>query len=74
MLPRATLPTGPKRSPPPSHTYISETETMASPAGLSTPAALPIDEEAEHARQSFTACYNNYCLIHKSTNDSAWYP
>jgi hypothetical protein len=47
---------------------------MASPAGPSTPTALPIDEEAEYAKQSFTTCYDDYCLIHRKARDSAWYP
>jgi hypothetical protein len=56
-----------------SPTYLSETEPMASPLGPNTPAALPINKDVEHAKQSFTACYDNYYLIHKGAKDFAWY-
>jgi hypothetical protein len=42
---------------------------MASPAGPSTLASLPIDENAEQVKQSFTTCYNDYYLIYKSAKD-----
>jgi hypothetical protein len=63
--------TGPESSLPTSLTYFPGTEPMASPVGPSTPTALPINEEAEHAKQSFTAYYDNYYLIHESPKDSA---
>jgi hypothetical protein len=66
--------TGTESSLPTSPTYLPGTEPMVSPAGPSIPTALPIEEEAKDAEQSFTACYDNYYLIHRNTKDSAWYP
>jgi hypothetical protein len=66
-------PTGPESSPPTSSAYLPETGLMASPPGPSTPAALPIDEDTEHDKQSFTAYFDDYCLIHKGAKDFAWY-
>jgi hypothetical protein len=67
-------PTGPESSLPTSSTYLPETELMASPPGSSTPGALAIDQDIEHTKQSFTTCFDNYCLIHKVAKDSTWYP
>jgi hypothetical protein len=64
---------GPESSPPTSLTYFLETEPMASPTEPSTPTALLIEEDAEHAKQGFTTCFDDYCLIHKGTNDSTCY-
>jgi hypothetical protein len=47
---------------------------MVSTLESSTLAALPIDEDVEHAKQSFTTCDNDYCLIYKGTKNFAWYP
>jgi hypothetical protein len=44
---------------------------MVNPVGLNTPTALPINEEAEQAKQSFTAYYNDYCLLHRNAKNSA---
>jgi hypothetical protein len=66
-------PTVSESSSPTSPIYLPETELMASPLGPSTPAALPIDEDTEHAKQSFTTCCDEYYLIHKRARDSAWY-
>jgi hypothetical protein len=66
-------PTGPGSSLPTSPSYLPGMEPIASPVGTSTPAAHPIDEDAKHAKQSFTAYYDDYCLIHKSAKDFAWY-
>jgi hypothetical protein len=43
---------------------------MASHAGPSTPTALPIDEDAKHTFQSFTTCFDDYCLIYKGAKHS----
>jgi hypothetical protein len=66
-------PTGPESSSPTSPAYPPETELTASPPGLSIPAALPIHKDTEYDKQSFTACFDNHCLIYKSVKDSAWY-
>jgi hypothetical protein len=64
-------PTGPESSPPTSLTYFPVIESMASQPKTSTPAALPINKDAENAKQSFTTCFDDYCLIHKGVKDTA---
>jgi hypothetical protein len=59
---------------PQSPTYHSGTESIAIPAGPSTLTCHPVDKEVEHAEQSFTTCYDDYCLINRNAKDSACYP
>jgi hypothetical protein len=66
--------TGSDSSPPTGLLYLPENEVMASPPGPRTPAAHHIDEDSEHTRQSFTAYFDDHCLIHKGTKDTTWYP
>jgi hypothetical protein len=62
--------TGLESSLPISLTYLSRTEYIASPPGPSTLTALPIDDNAEHTKQSFTTCFNDYYYIYKGMKDS----
>jgi hypothetical protein len=68
---KSNPPIGPESSPPTSPTYLPGTEPIASPLGPSTSAALRIDKDAQHTKQSFTTCIYNYCLIDKEVRDFA---
>jgi hypothetical protein len=58
-------PTGPESHPPRSPTYLPDTELMASPASPGSSAALAIVKDTEHAKQRFSTCFEDLCLIYK---------